>query len=131
MAVSSKCFNSADQAVLMDKLNENVQLSPNGECKLYKGATQNGYGIVRKSINGHKQQIYAHRLVKMHELGTEQILENCSHLCHNKLCVNTSHITVESQALNNNRQTCTINRKCTGHVDPTDGHNLPQCIIFN
>lgn len=115
----------------MVKLNENIQLAPNSHYIDFIGPVQNGYGIVRKTVAGNRYQIYAHRLVKMNQLGLDEIPETCSHLCHNTFCVNVQHITIEDQGINNNRQKCHNdgNGKFFGHKDATSGANLPCCIF--
>ena len=47
---------------------------------------------------------------------------NVSHLCHNSLCVNPDHLTMETQAINNDRKSC----KCSGRCLRT--HN-PFCLL--
>lgn len=41
---------------------------------------------------------------------------DCSHLCHNSLCVNVNHISLEHHFINNNKQYCLNSNLCYGHV---------------
>lgn len=104
----------------------------NQNCMIFDGPKQNGYGMIRKKVDGTAYRVYAHILVKMHELGSESLTENCSHLCHNCLCVNPKHLSVEAQSVNNSRQNCKSQRNwknCTGHFDPVTKAELPNCML--
>ena len=46
---------------------------------------------------------------------------NISHLCHNLLCVNPDHLTLESQAINNERNMCKGWSRCDFHK--------PLCLL--
>ena len=43
---------------------------------------------------------------------------NISHLCHNSLCVNPDHLTLETQAINNERKMCKGSNHCACHTPP-------------
>ena len=40
--------------------------------------------------------------------------------CHNCLCVNSSHISLEPHPINNNRQYCKSSNQCYGHGEYSD-----------
>ena len=46
--------------------------------------------------------------------------DEASHLCHVKWCYNPTHIVLESQELNKQRNTCLAERKCRGHGSAAD-----------
>ena len=48
---------------------------------------------------------------------------DASHLCHNSLCVNSSHINIEPRTINNQRKICVSINKCIGHTDN------PECLL--
>jgi len=111
----------------------------NGECDIYcKGpilTKPNGtqYGRVSKVVNGKEMKAYAHRVSKLyHSVDVPEHIKKlpCSHLCHNGLCVNPSHIVFELDMYNNQRKICKGRKEgCIGHVDQ-EGNPLPNCIIF-
>ena len=98
----------------------------NGHCIVYNGPTQNGYGIIRKSIYGVRYQIYAHQVAALHYNGLVEVPEGveCSHLCHNRLCINGKHISFEPHFINNQRNNCKSEQRCVHHV------NAPDCIFI-
>ena len=49
--------------------------------------------------------------------------DQISHLCHNKRCCQILHLNWESHAINASRDTCNLNKKCSGHT------NKPDCIF--
>ena len=48
---------------------------------------------------------------------------DCSHRCHNSLCVNAAHLFLEPHSINNNRQICISTNKCTEHA------LYPDCLL--
>lgn len=82
------------------------------------------YGIVDKRIGGYRHRIYAHRLSLMIHMQTLDLNRTCeysglpcevSHLCHNALCINPLHLSLEPKVTNNSRKQCLNEKKCFGH----------------
>ena len=104
-------------------------------CRLWTGGThycrRTRYGIVRAKLPGWKvsKPTGVHLLAYFISTKTCDIPKglNVSHLCHNSLCINTLHLSLEPVAINRMRQTClgTIPRHCTGHLV------YPDCILFD
>jgi hypothetical protein len=104
--------------------------SATNECRIWDfSRTDNRkYGQTRYKhpITHQWKTINAHRLAYMCH---NQILEipkghDCSHICHNTLCVNPDHITLELHGINNNRQHCVHLGYCMeNHGD------LPRCLL--
>ncbi|PJE77853.1 hypothetical protein CI610_03218 [invertebrate metagenome] len=105
------------------KLSENSVICPeNGTCRLWTGPlTKTGkYGIIsfKDPVDSKWKKKHAHRLaviVHFQNLGLSSDLD-CSHLCHNSLCINVDHISLEPHFINNNRQYCLNSNICHGHV---------------
>lgn len=133
-------------SVTMDAFWENIGLKffkktevmGNGKgCVEWVGAKKgkSGYGIqVVKWPGGEEKRETAHRLAYMikHRLtryDMPQIDENnnkveCSHICHQTLCVNPEHILIEPHAINQDRLHC----KNQGHCSKS---HKPYCLICN
>ena len=79
-----------------------------GQCQLWTGLKKNeGYGRLKKSINGYLHDLLVHNVVWMATQNPIQTVSpQLSHLCHNKLCVNYTHIVAEPQSVNNQRKEC-------------------------
>lgn len=101
-------------------------------CQIYHGPHWGEYGSVKKTVNGQKYRMYAHRVAKLYSLGVVTLPEGmqCSHRCHRSRCCNPQHIVAERQGCNNQRQNCKTRRQCSGHVDPVTGAPLPDCLFF-
>ena len=52
-------------------------------------------------------------------------ITDVSHLCHNRLCVNIAHLSLEPRCVNEHRRHCKSIRYCTNH----DGY--ARCIFIN
>ena len=102
-------------------------LSSNTECKLWNTGCLSSYGQVKVRFTKQSYKvIYVHRLAYFLHVGDISALqtntsEQCSHTCHNTKCINPEHISLESSAINLQRQTCIQNQKCFGH-----GHKLDR-----
>ena len=88
-------------------------LAPNGYCRLWTGYAITGkeeclYGrVFVRVLHGDRykwQGLRVQRLVHMWHVRAE-LPENvhCSHRCHNSLCVNVEHPTIEPVFVNSNR----------------------------
>lgn len=95
-------------------------------CKIWQGQQRNGYGILEIRFRGNRKlKITVHRLVYYINHNCEKIPPSLhvSHLCHNKLCCEPSHLSLEPQRINNNRNICKRNGECSGH------HGYSNCVI--
>lgn len=105
------------------KVFENSTVSQeNGLCRIWTGSlTKNRkYGLIsfKDPVDLKWKKKHAHRLavvVFLKDLNLKSDAD-CSHLCHNSLCVNTDHISVEPHYINNNRQYCLNSGVCHGHL---------------
>lgn len=97
----------------------------NEHCLLWSGAQRNSYGILENRFRGNKIKIPVHRLAYFLKHNCEPLSPemHVSHLCHNKLCINVEHLSLEPQAINNSRQICKNEGECYGH------HGFQNCLI--
>ena len=107
--------------------------SVNGECMLYQGSSRDkeGYARFRYNIPGGRQrESSAHRMAKMVEMKELDLgCKDASHLCHNKLCIYSPHIKLESSKLNNSRKKCVIAGVCTRHQKEDGQGYYPDCLL--
>lgn len=123
-------MNAESKTSVLAKLEARAVLSDNGECRLWTGKpkkNQNAsYGVLKLTIRPTEyKQFYVHPLAYMahHDIFDLDPKLECSHLCHNSLCVNPVHICLETHDVNNNRQACKTNGVCSGHG------RLPDCRL--
>lgn len=118
-----------------EKLCSTSRLHANGECRVWTGNCNKGYGQFRyrdprdAPASGHRTR-GAHRIalmVKFRDFDVPASLQ-ASHLCNNRLCVNTDHLNFEDNYTNNSRKGCFFRGICTGHVD-VSGIEQPSCIL--
>lgn len=95
-----------------------------------------GYGVMKVFWPGHDKSKTekAHRMAYMlhHKLTYEDMEKikingkstECSHLCHNKTCVNPSHIAIETHETNQGRITCNVDGICR-----SGNHSGPKCLL--
>lgn len=102
---------------------ENSSVCPENEiCRIWQGPlTKNKkYGLISyKDPSDMKwKKKHAHRLSYIVFTKNLEIISDfdCSHLCHNSLCVNVNHLSMEPHFINNNRQHCLNSNLCYGHV---------------
>ena len=91
------------------------------------------YGSMCINVSLHGRGVWkcvsVHRLTLLKEptnLSLHDVLNargDASHLCHNALCINAAHISLEPRYVNNNRQQCIRKGFCHGHAD------YPQCKL--
>ena len=104
-----------------NKLSEKSEESPNNECRLWTGTVSHSklYGVINfKHPFKHKwQQMKVHRFCYMLFTGNFDISQylDCSHICHNNMCINPSHISLEPRHINNNRNVCKDRKVCMSH----------------
>ena len=103
---------------IIEKLNDKSRVSENGQCVMWTGCCKGRrvrYGVmcINVSLHGRVSKcVSVHRLALL-KVHTNQSLQDVlklqgdvSHLCHYTLCINSTHISLEPQWLNNNRQQC-------------------------
>ena len=87
-------------------------------CHLWAGPTsRDGYGYLQIVLRGKSRKLAAHRLSFFigHDFARLDPHLHVSHLCHNKLCVNLSHLSLEPASINLSRTTCVRRNACNGH----------------
>ena len=96
-------------------------MSTNNECVIWTAATTGEkvkYGVVKVRFRcGNRRTVKAHRLSYM--LYRRQTFMtahlDASHLCHNSLCVNAEHVSLEPHSVNVQRNSCKKTGSCSGH----------------
>ena len=84
------------------------KVDKSGSCWLWTGAAHNGYGLFR--LNGGSR--LAHRVSYSWVLGDIPEGQEVDHMCHNRSCVNPSHLRLASHSLNGqNRAAANSNSK--------------------
>ena len=118
-------------------------LAENGECLLWTGYIDPGrYGKTSLDLHKLPYDLRAACLgtagskrfksVRVHRLALTLAREPfswpdrslvASHLCHNKTCILATHLTFESNAINNTRKSCLRMGRCLGH------HPYKDCML--
>lgn len=99
---------------------ERAILSENGLCQLWHSTSKN-YGRISIKFDGVCKTVYVHRLSyfinkgDIASLWDTSITFESSHLCHNSLCINADHISLEPKQINNERKICHNKKRCTQH----------------
>ena len=116
-------FTPAEQEFLKSKL---FRYNIIGTCHVWYGMTrEHGYGVIRPTFRGKKQVFTVHRLQYF-------LSNNChftdksyhvSHLCHNKLCLNIEHLSLEPAEVNIERNQCKRLQTCFGH------NGFKNCVL--
>lgn len=100
----------------------NITVTANTGCHVtnkspYKGEA---YPKIRFTHNHKPFRVNIHTFVYKVTNGIPPYTPNpgleCSHLCHNPLCVNLEHIVLEDKHINRMRQSCNRRRVCYGHL---------------
>lgn len=106
-----------------------------GACIFWTGCVnKQGYGQYRFTDprdGGTKYKTRtAHRVALMVKERTLDLPpeQQASHLCNNKLCVNTEHLVLESCSVNCQRRLCFRLGRCIGHIN-RDGSPAPNCLV--
>lgn len=113
----------------LERLKESSHLAPNGQCQIWAKATTKTkvkYGAIFVKFGCKSFTTTAHRLsyVVHNRITFDDIKHlDVSHLCHNSLCVNPIHLTLEPHPVNNNRIHCVSLGHCLGH------DRYPQCLL--
>jgi hypothetical protein len=114
-----------------EKLAQNSHLALNNTCVLWHGAVKSQkippYGVINIKFEQVWKTISVHRLKYMltHNIYPLEadINLDISHLCHNSLCINEHHLSMEPRYVNNNRIACKGNGACWGH------EQYPECLL--
>ena len=106
-----------------------------GECMIFnKTPRKDGYAYVtlrlpqpdgdikKTSTSAHRAALILH-LFKEGKLDTLQVDKSleCSHLCHQKMCINIKHLVFETKTDNLSRKECFRRKACQGHT--------PACLL--
>lgn len=131
---SSMIMDTQWKAKVTATISKKTQLKPSTGCLLWKGAVKKckgrrggGYGIINVHLPGHDSRtlMRVHRLAYIVHTGNFIPQQNdVSHLCHNSLCVNFHHLSLEPRKINNARKVCHRKRQCQGH-----GNNYRDCLL--
>ena len=120
----------------MDALYTRLYVKPGyseqDQCWIYQGNTKkDGYAYVtfrkpgkEKPVTSSVQRVSLMILRQSFDLPEG----DASHLCHNRLCVRHSHISLEPRSVNTQRRTCVREKKCLHHPKE-DGGYFPDCLI--
>lgn len=114
---------------LHTKFKTNTVRAANNVCVFWSGPKIAGtYGAFNYfDEHEHKwKRKTAHRMAYMLYVAADlRFASNldCSHLCHNALCVNTDHLILETHYVNNKRMRCRSANRCLGHGE------LPKCKL--
>ena len=114
----------AEKYMLKQKLRAKIEVR--GNCRVWIGSrNRDGYGIIRITFRGKRITLTVHRLryFMKCDLQTLNPRMHVSHLCHNKLCIKMSHLSYETQNINNKRDNCVRTGICSGH------RGYPDCIL--
>ena len=90
---------------------------------IWKGSLKNGYGQFRfkdpRTPDADHKTRTVHRMALMVKFKNLDVASKhqASHLCNDKTCINTEHLTIEDNFTNNRRKLCFFYRKCFGHGD--------------
>jgi hypothetical protein len=89
-----------------------------GLCHIWTGPqNKDDYGFVRVMFRGVRKNVCAYRLAYFLATDCRPLSEefHVSHRCHNKLCVNVSHLSLELSNVNRKRDICRDDGECYGH----------------
>ena len=79
----------------------NVNVGTKKDCWQWTaGTTGHGYGSISFFHEGRQHQLKAHRVSKFLDVQDDISSKQVNHSCHNKLCVNPSHIYLGTQSDN-------------------------------
>ena len=108
--------------VYIDRIKEKSTIGKNGVCVIWMWGSKRvigsmKYGEMKAKIPGEVSKKYSvHRLQYiLHNLDTLHPKGDISHLCHNSLCINMDHLSLEPREINNNRQGCLSRGSCKMH----------------
>ena len=116
-----------------ERINRKLVKDQEDGCWVWAGYTDKlGYGRLKVKHwrhPGRYMNIRVHRFIAFCSTNisfTPDIA--CSHLCHRPCCCNPQHLVIEPMTINNNRQNCSSQGRCTGHRDK-EGTEYARCIL--
>ena len=117
-AIEGKCSKVGDHFILQHTKGRPVKVN------------SRGYHIVHVSLPGYRtvkmvlaRAVFMLRYDRMDLFPGVSINLHVSHLCHQPLCIEESHLVLEPKFVNNNRIQCRHFGRCNGHP----GH--PNCLL--
>ena len=105
--------------------------SSNNQCKIYNAdrVRKDGYVYIKFRRGGKVKCASVQRVCVMLCCGTFDLGKlDVSHLCHNKLCIQPNHLSLENRATNCRRKRCVSAGVCRRHPKG-DGTFYPDCIL--
>lgn len=105
----------------LEKITKKTTTSEINNCILYTGREdKHGYGVVDIKLPGttRHRPMNVHRITYMIHVRLTKLSPShfhVSHLCHSKKCVNIKHLSFEPPHINNARQNCYSEKRCTSH----------------
>lgn len=115
---------------LLEKIMKKTIQSETKNCILYTGRHDKyGYGVIDVKFPGMSRYnpMQVHRLrylIHVHLLKLTPSDYHVSHLCHTKNCLNVTHLSFEPPHVNNSRQNCNGENRCTQKHAP-----YADCLI--
>ena len=106
-------------------------IASNNECALFKAEHLNkdGYAYIGFRKGGKTTTASVQRVSLIVSEGKLDLGDNdASHLCHNKLCINPLHVSLEDRASNCQRRSCVSRGLCQRHPKG-DGTVYPDCLL--
>ncbi|KAI8487210.1 hypothetical protein Bbelb_350080 [Branchiostoma belcheri] len=111
MAASTPTFygkrpSADEEATVRRRITKKTFVTADG-CLIWTGArTISGYGKIKVTCCGREQTLRVHRaLYFLHtDLQSMDTKKQVSHLCNEKLCVNTGHLSLEDNVINMQRK---------------------------
>lgn len=116
MSVYQSVLSETEREQLLAAILKNTEITP--KCHIWKSKPDKcGYGRLYFTFRGVRKSFLVHRLKYFLENSGNFIspAEQVSHLCHNKLCVNPTHLSLEPDKINKRRNVCKNNGECEGH----------------
>ena len=127
MILCTSKMNANTKPHVLGELQGQSELSLNEHCQLWTGMTKTNknakYGVLNLKVDHIRWRVFhVHRLAYMAEHNDSNLdaVSDCSHMCHNSLCINPAHISLENHSVNNNRQACKGTGVCSGHGECMD-----------
>ena len=126
--MASAFFTTIHAAEKLDQLKNSLHQHSHviHQCRIWNGQRDShGYGVYQVYFRGKWVKLQVHRIAYYLADPSRSLHRSIhvSHLCHNKLCINVSHLSYESQKMNNQRQICRAEGQCTGH------RGKPKCKL--
>lgn len=111
-----QCSLTPEEKVILLQRISNVRKV--GKCRVWGGnsKTSDGYGFIMYIFRGVNKKLTVHRLKYFLKTDCKLLKSmDVSHLCHNKLCIRSDHLSYEPHRINCKRNICKSNGECEGH----------------